>query len=322
VRAQRAQAGIRHNDARGVVRNALLLGSENAWLRNNVSTLPFVRRAVNRFMPGEQLEDALAASAELQRLGIGAVLTRLGENITDVAAADETAGHYITVAREARARSLDCHISVKLTQLGLDVDPQHCQANLLTLADETARQGINLWIDMEQSSYVERTLDMRRALRVHPHAGVCLQAYLYRTADDLASLLPLGGGIRLVKGAYREPSNIAYPRKKDVDENYFRLATQLLAATATGLRPVFGTHDRQLIDRILRHAEELRIARDAYEFHLLFGIQRDEQLRLAQAGHRVKTLISYGEQWFPWYMRRLAERPANLMFVAKSMFSN
>jgi len=280
-----------------------------------------VRRAVNRFMPGEQLEDALAASVELRRLGIGAVLTRLGENTKDVAAADETAGHYITVAREARARSVDCHISVKLTQLGLDVDPQHCQANLLTLADETQRQGINLWIDMEQSSYVERTLDMRRALRVHPHAGVCLQAYLYRTADDLASLIPLGGGIRLVKGAYREPPNLAYPRKHDVDENYFRLAARMLAATAKGLRPVFGTHDRALIDRIQRHADESGIARDAYEFHLLFGIQRGEQLRLAEAGHRVKTLISYGEQWFPWYMRRLAERPANLMFVAKSIWS-
>jgi len=272
-------------------------------------------------MPGEQLEDALAASVELRRLGIGAVLTRLGENTKDVAAADETAGHYITVAREARARSVDCHISVKLTQLGLDVDPQHCQANLLTLADETQRQGINLWIDMEQSSYVERTLDMRRALRVHPHAGVCLQAYLYRTADDLASLIPLGGGIRLVKGAYREPPNLAYPRKHDVDENYFRLAARMLAATAKGLRPVFGTHDRALIDRIQRHADESGIARDAYEFHLLFGIQRGEQLRLAEAGHRVKTLISYGEQWFPWYMRRLAERPANLMFVAKSIWS-
>jgi proline dehydrogenase len=286
-----------------------------------VSTLPFVRRAVNRFMPGEQLDDALAAAADLQRLGIGGVLTRLGENITDVAAADETARHYSTVAREVRARALDCHISVKLTQLGLDVDPQHCQANLLALADETKRQGINLWIDMEQSSYVERTLDMRRALRAYPHAGVCLQAYLYRTADDLASIIPLGGGIRLVKGAYREPSSVAYPRKRDVDENYFRLATQMLAATAGGLRPVFGTHDRQLIDRIRQHADRSGIARDAFEFHLLFGIQRREQIRLAQDGYCVKTLISYGEQWFPWYMRRLAERPANLLFVARSVLS-
>ena len=272
-------------------------------------------------MPGERLEDALAAATELQRLGIGAVLTRLGENITDVAAAEETTRHYVTVAAEVRARSLDCHISVKLTQLGIDVDEECCRANLFTLAEETQRRNITLWIDMEQSAYIDRTLDMRRALRDFPHVGVCLQAYLYRTADDLASLIPLGGGVRLVKGAYREPANVAYPRKSDVDANYFRLATQMLAATATGLRAVFGTHDRRVIDRIRQHANT-SVPRDAYEFHLLFGIERAEQVRLAREGHRVKTLISYGEQWFPWYMRRLAERPANLAFVAKSMFSN
>jgi proline dehydrogenase len=149
-----------------------------------------------------------------------------------------------------------------------------------------------------------------------------VQAYLRRTADDVASLIPLGGGVRLVKGAYLEPSDVAYARKRDVDENYFELATRLLAATRTGLRPVFGTHDRTLIDRIREHANQSGIDRAAYEFHLLFGIQRAEQVRLAREGHRVKTLISYGEQWFPWYMRRLAERPANLMFVAKSMFSD
>jgi proline dehydrogenase len=272
-------------------------------------------------MPGERLEDALAAAAELQRLGIGAVLTRLGENTTDVAAAEETTRHYVTVAAEVRARSLDCHISVKLTQLGIDVDEARCRANLFTLAEETQRRNIMLWIDMEQSAYVDRTLDMRRALRDFPHVGVCLQAYLYRTADDLASLIPLGGGVRLVKGAYREPATVAYPRKNDVDANYFRLATQMLAATAKGLRAVFGTHDRRVIDRIRQHANA-SIPRDAFEFHLLFGIQRAEQVRLARDGHRVKTLISYGEQWFPWYMRRLAERPANLAFVAKSLFSN
>jgi len=274
-------------------------------------------------MPGERLDDALAAAAELQRTGIGVVLTRLGENTTDAAAADETAAHYIAVASELQRRGIDGHISVKLTQLGLDVDPQRCQATLLMLADETSRRGIKFWIDMEQSSYVERTLDMRRALRAYPHAGVCLQAYLRRTTDDLASLIPLGGGIRLVKGAYREAAQVAYPRKSDVDENYFTLAIQLLAAArASGLRCVFGTHDQRLIARIRRYADGAGVSRDAFEFHMLYGIQRAEQVRLAREGYRVKVLISYGEQWFPWYMRRLAERPANLMFVARSMFSS
>jgi proline dehydrogenase len=307
----------------GVVRNVLLVGSQNVWLREHVATLPFVKRAVNRFMPGEQLEDALAAAAELQRFGVGAVLTRLGENVTDGRAASETATHYVTVAGELQRLGLDADISVKLTQLGLDVDPQRCQATLLMLADETSGRGIRLWIDMEQSFYVERTLDMRRALRAYPHAGVCLQAYLRRTPDDLAAIVPLGGGIRLVKGAYREPANVAFPRKHDVDENYFTLAVAMLAAARkSGLRCVFGTHDQHLIARIQRHADAAGISRDAFEFHMLYGIQRAEQIRLARDGYRVKVLISYGEQWFPWYMRRLAERPANLMFLARSMFSS
>ncbi len=308
----------------GVLRSALLVGSENAWLRDHVSTMPFVRRAVRRFMPGERLEDALAATVELQGSGIGTVLTRLGENVRNVAAAEETARHYLTVARDVHARRLDTHISVKLTQLGLDVDAGRCRAHLHALADATRQEDVRLWIDMEQSSYVDRTLEMRHALRDCPHAGVCLQAYLFRTPQDLAALIPLGGGIRLVKGAYREPSDIAYPRKSDVDDQYFALAQQVLSPTAraAGVRAVFGTHDRQLIERIVRHADTAGVARGQYEFHLLFGIQRGEQLRLTRDGHRVKVLISYGEQWFPWYMRRLAERPANLMFVAKSLFSN
>lgn len=299
------------------------MGSQNVWLREHVATLPFVRRAVHRFMPGEQLADALAAAAELQRFGIGAVLTRLGENITDAAAANETAAHYVTVASELQRRGLDGDVSVKLTQLGLDIDPQRCQASLLMLADETSRRGVRLWIDMEQSFYVERTLDMRRALRAYPHAGVCLQAYLRRSADDLASILPIGGGIRLVKGAYREPADVAYPRKHDVDENYFELTNQMLAAArGSGVRCVFGTHDQHLVARIQRYAEGAGVPRDAFEFHMLYGIQRSEQIRLAREGYRVKVLISYGEQWFPWYMRRLAERPANLMFLARSIFSS
>ena len=304
----------------GVMRSALLVASDSPWLRARASTLPFVKRAVSRFMPGERLEEALAATIELQPLGIGSVLTRLGENVTDAAAAEETARHYLTVCNDVSARSLDSHISVKLTQLGLDIDAGRCRAHLFTLAEETKRRRIPFWIDMEQSAYVERTLEMRRALSGFKHVGVCLQAYLHRTADDLASLIPLGGGIRLVKGAYREPATVAFPRKADVDDNYFTLATRMLEQHGN-LLSVFGTHDQRLIDRIRRHADGTPVPRDRFEFHLLFGIQRDAQVRLAREGHRVKVLISYGEQWFPWYMRRLAERPANLAFVAKSMLS-
>ena len=306
------------------MRSALLVGSESRWLRKHVSHLPLVRRAVTRFLPGERVEDAVAAAIALGERGIGAVLTNLGENVTDAATADATTRHYVEVCAAARAGSLACHISVKLTQLGLDVDAERCRENLFSLAEETKRNGIPLWIDMEQSSYVDRTLEMyRRTLREFQHVGVCLQAYLYRTAGDLASLVRIGGGVRLVKGAYREPASVAYPRKKDVDENFFALATQMIApdTRAAGLRAVFGTHDHRLISRIQRCADTMEVGPEAFEFHLLFGIGREEQVRLSRDGYRVRVLISYGEQWFPWYMRRLAERPANLLFVAKSMLS-
>jgi proline dehydrogenase len=177
---------------------------------------------------------------------------------------------------------------------------------------------------MEQHTYVDATLEIyRRALSEFPNVGVCLQAYLYRTAGDLASLIPLGGGVRLVKGAYREPASVAYPKKRDVDRSFLALATLMLAADAgaAGLRAVFGTHDRRIIRDIERQIDGTPAMRGACEFHLLFGIQRAEQARLAREGYRVRVLISYGEQWFPWYMRRLAERPANVLFVMKSMFS-
>jgi proline dehydrogenase len=184
--------------------------------------------------------------------------------------------------------------------------------------------GNFVWIDMEGTAYTDATLDLFR--RVRPdftNVGVALQAYLYRTAKDLAELLPLRPAIRLVKGAYNEPPNLAYPRKKDVDENYFRLAQQMLAPEArqSPALPAFGTHDLRLLQRIERGMQEGGIAKTEIEFQLLYGIQRAEQARLAEAGFRVRVLISYGAQWFPWFMRRLAERPANLGFVMRNLFS-
>lgn len=275
-------------------------------------------------MPGERIDDALAAAAGFRQRGIGAVLTELGENVTDPAGADAAAHHYTDVLARLRASGLDGNLSVKLTQLGLDIDEARCYATLRALVEGAKRQDGFVWIDMEQHTYVDRTLDIyRRLVSESPNVGVCLQAYLYRTPRDLTSLIPLGGGVRLVKGAYREPPNVAYPRKRHVDDAFFALATQMIApeARAAGLRAVFGTHDRRLISRIQDHVEAAGIPRDAFEFHLLFGIQRAEQARLAREGSRVRVLISYGEQWFPWYMRRLAERPANLLFVAKSILS-
>lgn len=308
----------------GLTRTLLLAASESRWMRRRAPHVPFVKKAVRRFMPGEALEDALRASAELRRQNIGTVLTELGENVTDAAQADRVVRHYTDALAKVAESRLDCHISVKLTQFGLDADEARCEANVRELVAFANEHSTFVWIDMEQHRYVDATLAIyRRVLSDFPNVGVCLQAYLYRTASDLASLLPFGGGIRLVKGAYREDEDTAYPRKRDVDDNFLKLARQMIGpeARAAGLRAVFGTHDTRLIKAIQRHMDTTGQPRASAEFHLLFGIQRAEQERLAREHYRVRVLISYGEQWFPWYMRRLAERPANVLFVLKSMLS-
>lgn len=305
----------------GVLRNLFLAGSESRWLRERAMRLPFVRRAVKRFMPGEDFEAALAAVRELR---FGAVLTRLGENLADAREAEEVARHYLEVLEKSKAASLDVEISVKLTQLGLDFSQSECERHLFELIQRAGRLGTWVWIDMESTAYTDVTLDIYRKARGRfPNCGVCVQAYLYRTAEDLGSLIPLGAGIRLVKGAYREPPEKAFPKKEDVDKNFFALARGLLSAEArrAGVRAIFGTHDGVLIRRIEELGRGDGLPPREVEFQMLYGIGRPEQARLASTGYRFRVLVSYGDAWFPWYMRRLAERPANLWFVVKSLFA-
>ena len=307
------------------VRSVLLAASENRWMREHATRLPIFRRAVKRFMPGERLEDALDAADTLRRDDrMATLLTRLGENVTEMAEADAVTEHYLEAADRIEERQLDTHISVKLTQLGLDIDPGRCRDHVRRLTARAATQGAMLWIDMEQHSYVDATLELYHAvLAEYANVGVCLQAYLYRTAKDLQAIIEAGGGVRLVKGAYKEPATVAYPKKVDVDSSYLVHARTMIGADAQarGLRAVFGTHDVTIIDAIQQHAKGTGVANDAYEFALLYGIQRSVQQQLAREGHRLRVLISYGDYWFPWYMRRLAERPANVWFVARTMFA-
>ena len=275
-------------------------------------------------MPGDTLDDALAAAVALRAQGIGVVFTELGENVSDMAEADAVRRHYTDALMRIAGSELNYDLSVKLTQLGLDINAELCFANVRSLAEVAAASKARIWIDMEQHGYLDRTLTIyRRLLQEFQNVGVCLQAYLYRTREDLESLLPLGGGLRLVKGAYREAPRIAFPKKRDVDANFVDLANRMLAAAGRPTAPqlVFGTHDRRILDTIARSAERTQVSRQAFEFHLLFGIQRAEQSRLARDGYQVRVLVSYGEQWFAWYMRRLAERPANALFAARAIFS-
>ena len=306
-----------------VARTVLLKISDNQWLRANGTKLPFVRRAVSKFMPGESFDDMLIAAKATATEGIGAVFTRLGENVKDRAEADAVARHYLEVIDRIRAVRLSCEPSIKLTQLGLDIDRELAFGHLRALAARAQAAGSYLWIDMEQSSYVDVTLALTRRLKQDfPAVGVCLQAYLFRTHQDLEDVTSRGIGVRLVKGAYNEPASVAFPKKSDVDANYLALAQAMLSAgpRAAGSRAVFGTHDLDLIAAIRQHAQSIGLKPAAYEFHMLYGIQKAAQLRLTQDGAVVRVLIAYGEYWFPWYMRRLAERPANVWFVAKSLF--
>jgi proline dehydrogenase len=207
-------------------------------------------------------------------------------------------------------------------QLGLDLSFDSCLQNLQALAAKATATGSQLWIDMEDSSYVDRTLDLYRRLRVnYEPVGVCLQAYLRRTPDDITALLPIRPWIRLVKGAYAEPPSLAFPSRKDVDAQYMQLAERLItAAAAEDAFPVFGTHDMELLRGIINRAVRAQVAPGGYEIHMLYGIRSQEQRALVAEGRVVRCLISYGNQWFPWYMRRLAERPANVWFVVRSAF--
>jgi proline dehydrogenase len=303
-----------------LLKSVFLSASESRWLRERAVRYPFVRRAVSRFMPGETADDALSAA---RALGVGTVLTHLGENLVSASEADGVARHYLDLLDRVHAERLDVEISVKLTQLGLDFSREQCEAHLHALAERARAQNNWVWVDMESTAYTDVTLEIYRRLRARfPNTGVCVQSYLYRTSADVESLIALGSGIRLVKGAYREPPDKAYPKKADVDASYFRLAERLLSADAREkrVRAIFGTHDPDLIRRIEGLARSGGLAPRELEFQMLYGIGRSEQLRLAAAGYRFRVLVSYGEAWFAWYMRRLAERPANVLFVLKSLF--
>src|SRR5271166_1527519 len=273
-----------------LMRSMLLAASQNVWMREHAVKVPFVRRSVSRFMPGESLDAALTAAQGLLEKKIGTVVTHLGENVADRNEAGKVTEHYLEVLEHIHQANLPTEVSVKLTQLGLDLSPDFCFENLERII-ERENNNSTVWVDMEASNYVDATLDIyRRALKNHANVGLCLQAYLYRTKKDLADLLPMKPSIRLVKGAYKEPAEIAFPRKADVDESYFALQQGL--------------------------------AKNEFEVQMLYGIQRAEQERLAEAGSRSLVLVAYGTYWYPWFVRRLAERPANVWFLLRNVFAS
>jgi len=303
------------------MRRVFLWAARNRWLKERLPRFRFMRRAVRRFMPGETLEDALAAALPLQAAGIGTMYTRLGENLEHLAEAEEVAAHYLAAIDKIVASGITGEVSVKPTQLGLDLDPEICLAHLVRIAEHAAAAGSYLWVDMEGSAYTEATIALYERLRaIQPRTGICLQAYLRRTAADIERLRPLDPAIRLVKGAYEEKESIAYRNRRSVDANFVGLAVAfLLDGRGRPIRLGLGTHDVTLIEQIAGQVGAAGIGLDGFEVEMLYGIRTDQQFRLAKAGYRVQALIAYGEHWYPWYMRRLAERPANIWFAMRQI---
>lgn len=305
-------------------RNFLLWASENKWMRNNIPTFKFVKSAVKKFMPGEKPEDALDAAFHFNLLGIPTVFTRLGENITNLQEGDEVSKHYLELIDNIAEKKLNIEISLKLTQLGFDISVDETFNRCKIIAQKVQEKlGNILWIDMEGSAYTQITIDFYKKLKSEcANVGLCIQAYLYRSEKDVNELINIGANIRLVKGAYKESSEIAFALKKDVDRNYIRLAEiLLLAAKESKIRAAFGTHDENIIYSLIKWSKQHNIQKSKIEFQLLYGIKKEKQKDLNGRGYTVRVLISYGEFWYPWYMRRLAERPANVLFVLKNMFS-
>ncbi len=303
-------------------RSLLLAAAKSDALNRFATKSAVVKRATRAFMPGETMDDGLAAGAGIAESGRQILYTRLGEALTDIREADGVRDHYLRLFDAIKHRGLPAQVSVKPTQLGFDQSLDKCAEHCAALADKAEQTGSALWLDMEDSTTVDRTLELYRVIRKrHERAGLALQAYLYRTPKDVDALLPLNPTIRLVKGAYAEPGSVAFPRKADTDRAYEEIAVHMLEAAKRGsCMPILGTHDMPLLRRIITRARSLGVTAGQYEVHMLFGIRDREQLALRSEGERVATLISYGEAWYRWYMRRLAERPANVGFVLRSFF--
>ena len=272
----------------------------------------------HRFVAGEELDEAISAARVCNDQGMLVSLDYLGENVSTAADAHRARDAYLEVFDRIAAEKLNANVSCKLTQLGLDFSPEFCEGQVLSIVERASSFDNFLRVDMEGSAYTERTIDVVKRVRLRsPAIGTVIQAYLYRSEQDIQDLLLLGCRIRLCKGAYKEPPQVAFPRKEDVDANYLKLARLLLCS---GFYHGIATHDPRMIGATIRIAAESKVSKDDFEFQMLYGVRTDLQRRLVGDGYRLRIYIPYGRDWFPYFMRRLAERPANLGFFVRNFF--
>jgi proline dehydrogenase len=300
------------------MRSTILYLSRQPALRNWVETSPAAQRLSARFVAGSSLNDAIAVCLRIRSEGIPATLDYLGENVTSLNEAAVCRDMYLLMLDAMQRAGVEPNVSLKLTQFGLDLSETACEENVGALAEAAAAIGGFVRIDMESSQYTDRTLALvRRLHRKHKSCGTVIQAYLRRSADDIRTLENERIRVRLCKGAYLEKPPAAFASKSEVDRNYCDLAKELLT---TGEYPAIATHDESIINALESFTTENGIARDRFEFQMLYGIRRDLQKRLVQEGYRLRLYVPFGEAWYPYFMRRLAERPANLMFFLRQAF--
>jgi proline dehydrogenase len=303
-----------------VLKEPILKLSRSDKMRGFVSTNPLGRGAARRFVAGETQQDAINAAREANKIGLHVSLDHLGENTTSADEARHAAEEYLRLLDCIAESKVDANVSVKLTALGQDVDRELCLENIRQVLDKAAQHNNTfVRLDMESSDYTQKTLDLFRQLwdEGHKNTGVVLQSYLYRTADDVEDMIKARVRVRLCKGAYLESPTVAFPEKADVDKNYVRCMERLLDE---GNYPGLATHDEKIINHALEYVKQHKIGPERFEFQMLYGVRRDLQKKLVAEGYNVRAYIPYGSEWYPYLMRRMAERPANLIFIASQFF--
>src|SRR5260370_4813456 len=303
-----------------LTRSALLYLSNQEGLKDFATRFSLFKKLTTRFIAGENIDEAVAAIRELNARGCTASFDHLNESVTSTAETEAEVREYLNVLARIDESGIDSNVSIKLTQFGLEIDPELAYVNARQVVEDAARRGNFVRIDMEGSNVTQATIDVFKRLRAEfelNDVGIVLQSYLRRTMEDARQLLKIPARIRICKGAYNEPPEVAYPDKRDVDENYVRVMQLLLSS---GVYHGIATHDPKMIDATVDFAQREGVGKERFEFQMLYGIRRDLQEQLARDGYRMRVYVPFGKHWYPYFMRRLAERPANIWFVMKNMW--
>lgn len=320
-----AYLGARHGET--ALRSLLLYLSKAPWARETITHLPLARNVSARFVAGEEVQEAMRTTQALNAKGLRVTLDYLGESVTQVSEAAGARDQILHLLDVIHAHAVDANVSVKLSQLGLRIDPEVAHANMRQILQHAGRYNNWVRIDMEESALTDQTLGLYRRLRQEDglhNTGVVIQAYLYRSEDDVRDLIAEGARIRLCKGAYKEPTDRAFAHKEDTDANFIKLMQHLLSqeARANGVYPAIATHDEKMITATIDYVVAHQIPPSAFEFQMLYGVRRELQTSLRGQGYQVRVYVPYGTAWYPYFMRRLAERPANLWFFVSNFFKS